>query len=172
LDAALSLAMKRKLKRIVSMLTRIAMKFDGVVEAQTEYNAIDDYEHEHRCAEHEHEVKATIYGPEVASAIREGKLKILAGTYLKVGPPWPDAIRDESGKLPEYVVADGLEWRATTLQELHDSRKLRDNATKTSLTRRARTEILLVVDGKIVDLNRIKLPNSVVDKRFQTTTNP
>lgn len=26
--------------------------------AKTEYNAIDDYEHEHRCAEHEHEVKS------------------------------------------------------------------------------------------------------------------
>ena len=93
--------------------------------------------------------KTTIYGPEVASAIREGKLKIPAGTYLKVGPPWPDAIRDESGKLPEYVVADGLEWRTTTLQEI------RANVTKTSLTRRARTEIRLIVDGKVVDLNRI-----------------
>ena len=36
---------------------RLAMKFDGVAQSQTEYNAIDDYEHEHRCAEHEHEVK-------------------------------------------------------------------------------------------------------------------
>jgi hypothetical protein len=116
--------------------------------------------------------KTTIYGPEVASAIREGKLKIPAGTYLKVGPPWPDAIRDKLGKLPEYVVADGLEWRATTLQELRDSRNLRDNVTKISLTRRARTEIRLIVDGKVVDLNRIQLPNSVVDKRFQKTTNP
>lgn len=57
LDTALSLAMKRKLKRIVSMLTRLAMRFDGVAESPAEYNAIDDYEHEHRCAEHEHEVK-------------------------------------------------------------------------------------------------------------------
>ena len=27
---------------------RLAMKFDGVAQSQTEYNAIDDYEHEHR----------------------------------------------------------------------------------------------------------------------------
>ena len=55
LDAGLSLTMKRKLKRIVSMLTRMAMKLNGVAESQAEYNAIDDYEH--RCAEHEHEGK-------------------------------------------------------------------------------------------------------------------
>jgi four helix bundle protein len=62
MDAALNLAMKRKLKRIVSMLTRMAMKFDGVAESQTEYNAIDDYEH--RCAEHEHGVKPENVGPD------------------------------------------------------------------------------------------------------------
>jgi hypothetical protein len=33
----------------------MAMKFNGVAESQDEYKAIDDYEHEHRCAEHEHE---------------------------------------------------------------------------------------------------------------------
>ena len=47
LDAALSPAMKRELKRIVSMLTRMTMKFNGVAESQAEYNAMDDYEHEH-----------------------------------------------------------------------------------------------------------------------------
>jgi len=57
LDAALILAMKQKLKRIVSMLTRMTMKLNGVAESQAEYKAIDDYEHEHRYAEHEHEEK-------------------------------------------------------------------------------------------------------------------
>jgi hypothetical protein len=47
--------MKLQLKRIVSMLTRMAMKFDGVSEASVEYSAAIDYEHEHRDAEHEHE---------------------------------------------------------------------------------------------------------------------
>jgi four helix bundle protein len=55
LDAEASLVMKRKLHRIVSMLTRMAMKFDGVAEAEAGYRADSDYEHEHRCAEHEHE---------------------------------------------------------------------------------------------------------------------
>ena len=57
LDAALNLSMKQKLKRVVSMLTRMTMKLSGVAESQTEYTTIDDYEHEHRCAEHEHEEK-------------------------------------------------------------------------------------------------------------------
>lgn len=41
------------------MLTRLAVKFGGITESQTEYDAIDDYdyEHDHRCAEHEHGVK-------------------------------------------------------------------------------------------------------------------
>ena len=57
LDAGSSLLMKRKLQRIVAMLTRMAMKFDGAAEAHGEYHAVVDYEHEHehRFAEHEHD---------------------------------------------------------------------------------------------------------------------
>ena len=50
-----NLQMKRKLKRILSMLTRMAMRFDAVAESPTGYHAAIDYEHEHRFAEHEHE---------------------------------------------------------------------------------------------------------------------
>ncbi len=59
--------MKLKLKQIVSMLTRIAMKFDGVGESSVEYAAAIDYEHEHRDAEHEHERK-----PEPCRARQDG----------------------------------------------------------------------------------------------------
>ena len=55
LDDATSRSLKSKLKRIVSMLTRMAMKFDGVSESSIEYAVAIDYEHEHRDAEHEHE---------------------------------------------------------------------------------------------------------------------
>ncbi len=55
LDAEASRGLKRKLHRIVSMLTRMAMKLDGVAEAQAGYGVEGDYEHEHRFAEHEHE---------------------------------------------------------------------------------------------------------------------
>ena len=45
-----SIELKSKLVRIVAMLTRMAMNFDGVSETQCEYYA-DEHEYEH---EHEH----------------------------------------------------------------------------------------------------------------------
>jgi four helix bundle protein len=48
-----SAELKLKLKRIVAMLTRMAMKFDGVSESLGGYDVGLDYEH--REAEHEHE---------------------------------------------------------------------------------------------------------------------
>jgi hypothetical protein len=50
-----SVELKSKLVRIVAMLTRMAMKFDGVSESPSEYNHHIDYDHEHRDAEQEHE---------------------------------------------------------------------------------------------------------------------
>ena len=52
-----SFELKCKLVRIVAMLTRMAMKFDGVSELASEYTHEIDYEHEHRDAEHEHEIE-------------------------------------------------------------------------------------------------------------------
>ena len=66
LDAATSLVMKGKLRRIVSMLTRMAQKLDGVAEMQTEYQANIDYDHEHRSAEHEQDSETT---PEPGSGL-------------------------------------------------------------------------------------------------------
>jgi len=48
-------AMKAMLHRIVAMLTRMAMKFDGVSESGAAYDVEIDYDNEHRYAEHEHE---------------------------------------------------------------------------------------------------------------------
>ena len=50
-------AMKAMLHRIVAMLTRMAMKFDGVAEPNAAYDAAIDYDNEHRGAEHENEKK-------------------------------------------------------------------------------------------------------------------
>ena len=55
LDDVASRDMKLQLKRIVSMLTRMATKFHGVSESSVGYALAIDYEHEHRDAEHEHE---------------------------------------------------------------------------------------------------------------------
>ena len=38
---------------MVSMLTRMAMRFDGVAESPVDYARANDYEHEHRDAEHD-----------------------------------------------------------------------------------------------------------------------
>jgi len=40
--------MKAMLQRIVAMLTRMAMKFDGVAESVAAYDAEIDYDNEHR----------------------------------------------------------------------------------------------------------------------------
>ena len=58
LNADSNREMKIKLKRIVSMLTRMVMKVDAVSESRTRYDADVDYEHEHRYAEHEHDRRA------------------------------------------------------------------------------------------------------------------
>ncbi|TWT65067.1 four helix bundle protein [Allorhodopirellula solitaria] len=50
-----SYQLKSKLKRIVSMLTKMAMKFGTVSESPGVYALDVDSEHEHRDAEHEHE---------------------------------------------------------------------------------------------------------------------
>ena len=48
-------AMKAMLHRIVAMLTRTAMEFDGVSEPVAAFDAEIDYDNEHRYTEHEHE---------------------------------------------------------------------------------------------------------------------
>jgi hypothetical protein len=50
-------AMKAMLHRIVAMLTRMAMKFEGVAEACTEYDAEIDCDYEHLFAEHENDTQ-------------------------------------------------------------------------------------------------------------------
>ncbi len=37
----------------------MAMKFEGVAESSTEYDAEIDYDNEHRCAEHESQTEET-----------------------------------------------------------------------------------------------------------------
>jgi hypothetical protein len=51
-------AIEAMLHRIVAMLTRMAMRFDGVAEQCAAYDAGIDYDYEHRCAEYEHESQA------------------------------------------------------------------------------------------------------------------
>jgi hypothetical protein len=80
------------------------------------------------------------------------------GKFLRLGPPWPDHVMSEPGVLPEYVFDDNGTWaRYDPAARKEPPRDLR----------RARLEIELVVDGVIVDLNRIPLPadTPIIDRR-------
>jgi hypothetical protein len=101
--------------------------------------------------------KGTQYPPGAESHIRDGK-------FLKIGPPWPVHVKLESGALPKYVLYDNDKWAPYTKKKAKEySNKRLHNI------RRARTDIELVVDGDIVDLNRIPLPldTPIIDKRFR-----
>ena len=76
---------------------------------------------------------------------------------MKASAPWPASIKSPSGELPEYVVASKETWVPFS-----------DKSQK-GFINRARVDIVLVVDGNIVDLNRIPLPLStpIIDKRFK-----
>ena len=71
LDDTTSRDMKLMLKRIVSMLTRMAMKFDRVSESSVDYAVAIDFEHEHRVAEHEHDLEEPepCVGPKTPSSV-------------------------------------------------------------------------------------------------------
>jgi four helix bundle protein len=67
MDRESSDELRQTLKRIVSMLTRMAMRYDGIAEPAVHYARRIDYEHEHRDAEHEHERE-----PEPSRAPKDG----------------------------------------------------------------------------------------------------
>ena len=101
--------------------------------------------------------KGTRYPPGAESAIPDGK-------FLKIGPPWPDYIKSESGVLPEYVEYENGKWAP------YDPNSGKQFSRQ---MRRARIDIELIVDGEIVDLNRIPLPadTPIVDRRFKKRHN-
>lgn len=80
------------------------------------------------------------------------------GTRLTNGPPWPESILSASGELPEYVVLQDEKWVPFT------------GSNGNGFRYRARVDIVLVVDGKVVDLNSIPLPRDtpIIDRRTLT----
>ena len=84
--------------------------------------------------------------------------------FVKIGPPWPDHIKSESGALPKYVFNEDGKWAPHDPDANKESFRVRT---------RARIDIELVVDGDIVDLNRIPLPadTPMIDKRFKDRHN-
>lgn len=85
------------------------------------------------------------------------------GTMLFAGTPWPKTIVGPKGELPEYVTAvkvegEKLAWKA--LNDVPDGERGFHN--------RARVDLELIIDGEVIDLNRIRLPQDapLVDSRF------
>jgi hypothetical protein len=77
------------------------------------------------------------------------------GRVIHASAPWPKSIVREDGSLPQYVVSmtgeDGkLKWEPAEPGDEHKG-----------FYNRARVDLELVVDGKIVDLNRIRFPENV-----------
>jgi hypothetical protein len=81
------------------------------------------------------------------------------GRMLKPSPPWPDSAKLPNGRLPEYVrLSDD---RTTWVPADANYNPLK------GFKFRVRIEIELVIDGRIIDLNRIRLPadTPIIDKR-------
>jgi hypothetical protein len=102
------------------------------------------------------------------------------GRELRPAPPWPDSIKSPTGELPEYVARseDGSTWIPAEKEKPRDFKwslvedfmwSLVEEGKPRGHMYRARTEIELVVDGTIIDLNRILLPpdTPIIDRRFQ-----
>ncbi len=97
----------------------------------------------------------------------EETAKSLAEVSLRIGPPWPEHIKSESGALPKYAINENGKWSA--YREIESDSK-RERGRKQFRMKRARLDIELIVDGDIVDLNRIPLPADalIIDKRFES----
>jgi hypothetical protein len=95
-----------------------------------------------------------IYGPSESEAVGP------KGQKLKASAPWPKELYGAKGELPEFVGADFTQEKPRWIPV--------DDKDETGFHNRARIDIDLVVDGQIVDLNRIKLPENtpIEDKRF------
>lgn len=106
-------------------------------------------------------------GPGVRILTSTNAITYEEGKRVILGKPWPDYLKSADRVLPEYasltnkftdngVMIGPQRWE---VWQADDSR--------TGPARRARVDIMLVVDGDIIDLNRIKLPpdTPIVDNR-------
>jgi len=89
-----------------------------------------------------------------AETVTEMEELVKEGKMLRASPPWPEYLYSAEGELPEYVTLEEEDGRLKWVPAARGHR--------------ARVDIILITDGKIVDLNRIQLPanSPIVDNRF------
>jgi len=92
-----------------------------------------------------------------------------AGTMLFAGTPWPKEIVGPQGELPEYVTAVPIEDGKIAWKPIDPAVDKR-----LGFLNRARVDIELVLDGEIIDLNRLRLPEDarIIDRRFPKVVAP
>jgi hypothetical protein len=86
---------------------------------------------------------------------------ISEGRALKAAPPWPNSLVGPDGSLPEYVrrhedEQGHLSWVA--VDELKDAQEKRLHG----FHHRAQIDLELVIDGSVIDLNQLRLPEKCV----------
>ncbi len=88
---------------------------------------------------------------------------------IYMGPPWPEHLYDENGHLAEYVTWDGEQ-----LVGVNRFSSPRGTPAFSFFLYRARVDLTLVVDGRVIDLNRIPLPADtvIVDRRQLPASQP
>ncbi len=81
---------------------------------------------------------------------------------LRTGPPWPAELVSPKGELPEFVTSVDEDGKLRWVDPRTAGGKGR------GFLYRARVDLELVIDGQVIDLNRIPLPTDtpVVDQRF------
>ena len=84
-----------------------------------------------------------------------GTVTVTNGTRLEAKAPWPESARTVGGELAEYVVIENGKWVPFAGGEPR------------GFLNRARVDIMLVIDGKVIDPNRIEFPKGtpLVDQR-------
>ena len=91
------------------------------------------------------------------------------GKKLIPGPPWPESAKWATGELPEYVTAsqDRTTWEPYLADPNTTWAPYLADPNRPVSVWRARIDIELVVDGKIIDLNRIRFPadTPIIDNR-------
>jgi hypothetical protein len=80
---------------------------------------------------------------------------------LTVGPPWPSSAMTPEGRLSEYVGSGEVNGKKTWIPAT-------PGKGFQGFMFRARVDVELIIDGKIIDLNRIRIPSDtpIIDKRW------